>query len=123
MLAGLGETNVRVGAGEYETELTMCPIAVAVRYAEANGDVPEEWNPEWGTRVEFGRRIVDFVDAFDTCAETEGLDSTLRELRRALSRLVVAGRDPAKPARARRSCHPRGISTRPVPSVLKVVRS
>lgn len=85
MRSGLQEPGVQIGAGAYETELAMCPVAAAVRYAEKSGDTSSDWNPAWGTRVDFRRRVLDFVDAFDSCAELVGLTPTLHALRGALA--------------------------------------
>ena len=85
MRSGLTEPGVRIGAGAYETELAMCPVAAAVRYAEKSGDTSSAWNPAWGTRADFRHRVLDFVDAFDACAELVGLIPTLHALRGALA--------------------------------------
>lgn len=77
---------MRIGAGAYETQLAMCPVAAAVRYAEKSGDRSSNWNPAWGTKSDFRRRVVDFVAAFDACAESVGLSPTLDALRDALAR-------------------------------------
>lgn len=90
MQAGLEEPEAHIGAGAYETELAMCPVAAAVQYAEKSGENNGEWNPAWGTRADFKRRVVDFVDAFDSCAELVGLGVTLHALRVALTRNVPA---------------------------------
>jgi len=92
MRAGLEEPGVRIGAGAYETELAMCPVAAAVRYADRSRGTSSDWNPVWGTRDEFRVRVLDFVDAFDACAELAGLFPTLVALRRTLERsLDTAG--------------------------------
>ena len=70
MLAGIQEPGVTIGAWAYETDLAMCPIAAAVRYAEKAGDTDTDWDPAWGTRDEYRLRVLDFVEAFDACART-----------------------------------------------------
>jgi hypothetical protein len=84
MLAGIQEPGVTIGAGAYESDLAMCPIAAAVRHAEKAGDTGTDWDPAWGTRYEFRLRILDFVDAFDTCAELVGLEAAVDELKSSL---------------------------------------
>jgi hypothetical protein len=86
MRSGMREPGVRIGAGAYETELAMCPVAAAVRYAEKSGDISSDWNPAWGTRADFRRCVLDFVDAFDASAELVGLIPTLHALRGSLER-------------------------------------
>ena len=86
MLAGLQEPGVTIGAWAYETELAMCPIAAAVRHAEKSGDANTDWDPAWGTQDDFRHCVLDFVDAFDSCAELVGLESTVTTLRDSLER-------------------------------------
>ena len=85
MRAGLEEPEVSIGAGVYATELAMCPVAAAVEHVEKSGEGDGEWNPAWGTRADFSFRVIDFVVAFDSCAELVGLAATLRTLRGALT--------------------------------------
>jgi len=89
MRAGMEEPGVRIGAGAYETELAMCPVAAAVRYAERSGGTSGDWDPAWGTRDEFRFRVLDFVDAFDACTERLGLTPTLAVLRRTLAPVLI----------------------------------
>ena len=86
MQMGLREPGVVIGAGAYETELAMCPIAAAVRHAEQPGNSDSGWDASWGTRDEFRHRVLDFVDAFDSCAEVAGLDMAVRVLQNTLDR-------------------------------------
>lgn len=90
MFRGIDEPEVRIGAGAYETELAMCPVAAAVRYAEARGEGGGDWDPAWGTVTEFRRTVVDFVDCFDDSAETVGLSQTIEDLRGLLARRISA---------------------------------
>lgn len=85
MWFGLQEPGVRIGAGVYETELAMCPVAAAVRYAEASGEDSRDWDSAWGDRDDFRRHVLDFIDAFDGCAEASGLTPTLHALNAALA--------------------------------------
>jgi hypothetical protein len=80
MLAGIQKSGVTIGAWAYETDLAICPIAAAVRYAETVGDTDMDWDPAWGTRDEFRLRVLDFVEAFDACAELVGLKTAVNIL-------------------------------------------
>ena len=86
MLAGIQEPGVTIGAWAYETDLAMCPIAAAVRYAEKAGGTDTDWDPAWGTRDEYRLRVLDFVEAFDACAELVGLEAAVDELKSSLER-------------------------------------
>jgi hypothetical protein len=90
MLAGIHEPGVTIGAWAYESDLAMCPIAAAVRYAEKAGDTDTDWDPAWGTRDEYRLRVLDFVEAFDSYAELVGLDSAVRVLKNSLERTARA---------------------------------
>jgi hypothetical protein len=84
MLRGIDEPGVRIGATSYESELAMCPVAAAVRYAETHHEGEGEWDPAWGTKVEFRARVIDFVNQFDAFALAVGLDRALQILRASL---------------------------------------
>ena len=93
------EPEASIGAGAYATELAMCPVAAAVEYAEKTEEGDGEWNPAWGTQADFNSRVMDFVVAFDSCAELVGLAATLQTLRGALTRTI-----PARTPSAERVC-------------------
>lgn len=84
MLAGIQEPGVTIGAWAYETDLAMCPIAAAVRYAEKAGDTDTDWDPVWGTRDEYRLRVLDFVEAFDACGDLVGLETAVNALKSSL---------------------------------------
>jgi hypothetical protein len=92
MLRGIDEPGVRIGATRYESELAMCPIAAAVRYAEAHGEGEGEWDPAWGTKAGFRASVIEFVDQFDGFAVAAGLERALQVLRASLE-LRMAGPD------------------------------
>ena len=78
MFRALESGEFTIGAGAYESELAMCPVAAAVTLAERHEAVAREWDPAWGTQADFGARVVEFVDAFDNAAEREGLEESTR---------------------------------------------
>jgi hypothetical protein len=93
MRMGIDESEIRIGAFAYETELAMCPIAAAVRYAETRGKGGgDDWDPAWGSPEEFRRRVSEFVDRFDRSAEDVGLDETVEILRNGLARRALDSR-------------------------------
>lgn len=86
MLIALKRSELRIGAFAYETELLVCPLAVAARTAGVWHDGwPAFGGPLWGGEDGPTAAMEEFAAWFDICAQERGLDEAVAIVRAALA--------------------------------------
>jgi hypothetical protein len=89
MIIALETRPFRVGAGMFESELAVCPIAAAAKTVGVWADgAPSPEGAAWGSEEEMSSEVEDFVGWFDLCAEESGLEAALLIVRAALRAIV-----------------------------------